>query len=367
MVDTASHGCGSNHGASTTIGPHPQIIIQPLSVFCASSSFQRRSNTVPNAQLIAAPRMNSVPAGERCIRRKSSPRSKAMPDIPSPRPMSLRRDSGSCNNRSENSTRQTGMVKASIADLPAGICCTPNTISPFQAPILKIASAATLAQNARGMAIESPASLARIKSPMPANGSDAARKVSGASSVTPTFSTGQLQPHNKASMPISMKLEAGTARCAVAGRAALMDAEVGPRATRRTLWWRDARRSWTRRSVGRQLAELCLVHLARLRHPLVAHDASRKFRKLGIEIGAVALAPPPDLPESGDAEIMQHAFEHRADADDELQVVGLPDAGQDRRRRIVLDVDDERSIARAFLPRVGELRGQSFALASLCD
>ena len=158
-----------------------------------------------------------------------------MPDIPSTRPMSLRRDSGSCNNGSENSTLQTGIVKASIADLPAGICCTPNTMSPFQAPILKIASAATLGHSARGMAIESPPSLARIKRPMPANGSDAARKVSGASSVTPTFNTGQLQPHNNASMPISMKLDAGTARCAVAGRATLMDAGVGRKATRRTL------------------------------------------------------------------------------------------------------------------------------------
>jgi len=109
------------------------------------------------------------------------------------------------------------------------------------------------------------------------------------------------------------------------------------------------------------------MQLARLRHPLVAHDASWKFRKLGIEIRAVALAPARDLPEGGDAEVVQHAFEHRADADDELQVVGLPDAGQDRRRRIVLDVDDELSIARALLPRVGELRGQPFALASQRD
>src|SRR2546423_3984819 len=290
-----------------------------------------------------------------------------MPDIPSTRPMSLRRDSGSCNSGSENSTLQTGMVKASIADLPAGICCTPNTMSPFQAPILKIASAATLGHSARGMAIESPPSLARIKRPMPANGSDAARKVSGASSVTPSFSTGQLQPHNKASMPISMKLEAGTARCAVGGCAALMDAEVDRKAARRTSRWPDVRRSWTRGSVGRQLAELCLMQLARLCYPLVAHDASRKFGELGIEIGAVALAPARDLPEGGDAQVVQHAFEHRADADDELQVVGLADAGQDRRRRVVLDVDDELSIARAFLPRVRELRGEPFTLASQRD
>src|ERR1700686_2778639 len=131
----------------------------------------------------------------------------------------------------------------------------------------------------------------------------------------------------------------------------------------RAVPWRDARRSWTRRAVGRQLAELRLVQLARLRHPLVAHDASRKFRQLGIELGAVALAPARDLPEGGDAEVVQHAFEHRTDADDELQVVGFPDAGQDRRWRVVLDIDDELSVARAFLAGVGELRAQPFVLA----
>ena len=97
------------------------------------------------------------------------------------------------------------------------------------------------------------------------------------------------------------------------------------------------------------------MQLARLRHPLVALDASGKFRQLGVELGAVALAPERDLPEGGDAEVVQHALEHRADADDELQVVGLPDAGQDRRRRIVLDVDDELTVARGFLACFGEL------------
>ena len=36
-----------------------------------------------------------------------------------------------------------------------------------------------------------------------------------------------------------------------------------------------------------------------------------------------------------------------------LILVGLPDAGQDRRRRIVLDVDHELTVARAFLARFG--------------
>ena len=59
---------------------------------------------------------------------------------------------------------------------------------------------------------------------MAAKGSDAPRKVSGASSVTPSFSTGQLQPHTSASTPTSTRLEAGTPWCAGAGCAALMDA-----------------------------------------------------------------------------------------------------------------------------------------------
>ena len=141
-------------GTISAMGTHPSSIIQPLSVFCGSGGFHRRSSTVPSAQLIAAPRMNNTPPGERCTCRKSSPRSKAMPHIPSARPTSLRRDSGSCSNGSENKTLQTGMVKASIADLPAGICCMPNTMRPFQAAILKSPSAATLPHSTRGMAIE---------------------------------------------------------------------------------------------------------------------------------------------------------------------------------------------------------------------
>src|SRR5207237_8477993 len=55
-----------------------------------------------------------------------------------------------------------------------------------------------------------------------------------------------------------------------------------------------------------------------------------------------------------DAEAVQHALQHRADADDELQVVGLTHAGQDRRRSIGLDVDHELPVARRFGARVGE-------------
>src|SRR5213075_3071002 len=97
------------------------------------------------------------------------------------------------------------------------------------------------------------------------------------------------------------------------------------------------------------------MQLARLRYPLVAHDASRKFRQPGVELGTVSLAPACNLPEGRDAEVVQHALEHGTDADDELEVVGLAHAGQDRRRRFVLDVDHELAIARAFLPGGGKL------------
>ena len=41
-------------------------------------------------------------------------------------------------------------------DRPAGICCTPNRISPFHTAMLNSASASTLPQSARGIRIESP-------------------------------------------------------------------------------------------------------------------------------------------------------------------------------------------------------------------
>ena len=61
--------------------------------------------------------------------------------------------------------------------------------------MLKSASSATLPHIARGIRIESPAIRAMTRRPIAAKGSVSARNVSGASSATPIFSMGQLQPH----------------------------------------------------------------------------------------------------------------------------------------------------------------------------
>src|SRR5438093_12809314 len=87
--------------------------------------------------------------------------------------------------------------------------------------MLNSPGASTLPHSARAILIESPDRLEMASSPAAANTNDAARKVSGASSVTPSLSTGQLQPHTRVRMPTSSRLEAGAAGCAGAGRAAL--------------------------------------------------------------------------------------------------------------------------------------------------
>src|SRR6266702_2125766 len=97
-----------------------------------------------------------------------------------------------------------------IAERPAGICCTPNTISMFQAVMLNKASAATRPHHALGIRTESPESFAISSNPSAANGSVDARNVSGASAVTPTFNTGQLQPQASVRMATSSRLDAGT-------------------------------------------------------------------------------------------------------------------------------------------------------------
>ena len=122
---------------------------------------------------------------------------------------------------------------------------------------------------------------------------------------------------------------------------------------------------------ARALAVLAVVQRARLRDPCVAADAAGKFGQPRVELVDVALAPARDLPIGGDAELVQHPLEHGADADDELQVVGRAGRIEQRRRRIVLDVDDDLPIARRFRrARVGELaraaRRRSSAKARSC-
>ncbi len=56
--------------------------------------------------------------------------------------------------------------------------------------------------HARGMRIESPEKRATSSMPIAANGSVSARNVSGASSVTPIFRIGQLQPQTSVSTRI---------------------------------------------------------------------------------------------------------------------------------------------------------------------
>ena len=63
---------------------------------------------------------------------------------------------------------------------------------------------------------------------------------------------------------------------------------------------------------------------------------------------------------------MQHSLQHRADADDELQVVGLAHTGQNRRWSVGLDVDHELPIARGFGARVGESAEELCTLTREC-
>ena len=97
---------------------------------------------------------------------------------------------------------QIGIVYARIALRPAGSCCTPNSTSPFQAAMLKNASTPTCHHSARGTRMESPDSDATSSMPMAASGSVSPRNVSGASSVTPIFSMGQLHPQTSVSTVI---------------------------------------------------------------------------------------------------------------------------------------------------------------------
>ena len=95
--------------------------------------------------------------------------------------------------------------------------------------------------------------------------------------------------------------------------------------------------------------------------PAIAADASGEFGKLRVELVNVALAPAGDLAVGGDAELLQHALEHRTDANDELQVVGRADP-EKRRRRVVFEIDDELPVARAFATRGRELAVQAAAV-----
>ena len=168
-------------------------------MFCGIGAFHLRSSTVPNAHDTAAPRISSAAIGVRWKLRTSSPRSTAIPAMPSTMPATFRFDSGSCSSASANITLQIGIVKARIAVRPAGSCCRPNSTSPFQPVMLNKASTITLPQRCRGTRIGPPESPEIASMPSAENGSVSARNVSGAISDTPSFSTGQLQPQTSVS------------------------------------------------------------------------------------------------------------------------------------------------------------------------
>src|SRR5207247_6279093 len=73
-----------------------------------------------------------------------------------------------------------------------------------------------------------------------------------------------------------------------------------------------------------------------------------------------------ETPERQDAEAVEHSLQHRADADDELQVVGLAHTGGNRRGSVGLDVDHELPIARGFGARVGESAKELCTLTREC-
>ena len=102
-----------------------------------------------------------------------------------------------------------GIVYARIALRPAGSCCTPNSRNPFQPVMLKNDSPQTFAKQARGMRIDSPCAWANASMPSAASGSVMQRNVSGASSSTPIFRTGQLQPQTSASSRTSNAARVG--------------------------------------------------------------------------------------------------------------------------------------------------------------
>src|SRR5665213_2517121 len=151
--------------------------------------------------------------------------------------------------------------------------------------------------------------------PSAASGSVIERKVSGAISATPIFSTGQLQPQTSASTTMG----------------------ANPRAEMLRTLGSDG-----------PFAILALVQRARLRHPSVAADAPAKLRQPRVERVDVVLAPARDLAIAAHAHPLQHPFQYRADTDDQFQVIGRIGHVEQQRRRVVLEVDDDLAIARGL-------------------
>ena len=106
------------------------------------------------------------------------------------------------------------------------------------------------------------------------------------------------------------------------------------------------------------------MELARLRYPRIAPDATGKLRQPGIELVDVALRPPCDLTIRTDAELLQHPLEHRANPDDQLQIVRRAGTVEQRRRCVALEVDQQLAIARRLVTRIGDRAEQSMSIFS---
>ena len=99
-----------------------------------------------------------------------------------------------------------------------------------------------------------------------------------------------------------------------------------------------------------------------LRDPVVAADAPGKFGQLGVEFVDVVLGPTRDLTISRDAELVEHSFEHRTDPDNQLEIIRRARCTEQRRWRLVFEIDDELTIARGFGTCLRQLTEQMTAV-----
>src|SRR6478672_2377938 len=159
--------------------------------------------------------------------------------------------------------------------------------------MLSSASTRSRGHSARGTRIGSPDTRATVSRPIAASGSVRLRNVSGASSVTPILSTGQLQPQTSVRTRIS-----GAARAIGTGDAveviSIDNLLKGAAEMRFAL---------------RRAPVLARVQCARLRDPCIAANASGKLAQPRVDLVDVALAPARDLAIRADAELVEHAFD----------------------------------------------------------
>ena len=99
-----------------------------------------------------------------------------------------------------------------------------------------------------------------------------------------------------------------------------------------------------------------------LRDPVVAADAPGKFGQLGVEFVDVVLGPTRDLTISRDAKLVEHSFEHRTDPDNQLEIIGRTRRTEQRRWRLVFEIDDELTIARSLGTALRQLTEQMIAV-----